>query len=280
MAAEVLAREMPALAGDLLVVFQPAEELLSGAEAMLRDGALDGVQPDAALAVHMNNEQPVGTIGLRSGPVMASADRLEVTVRGRGGHGALPHLASDPVVAAAEVIGALQTVISRETPPLAPAVLSITTLRAGTAFNIIPDVVEMTGTFRCYDVDLRNRLLASVRRTAEGVAAALGCEATVRSVPLTPAAVNDEALTELARRQGAEIVGEARVVAMDLLTGSDDVAYFWQKAPGCYMFIGSARTDGSPVGQHHSATFDMDEAALGIGLELLLRMARQVLAAS
>jgi amidohydrolase len=276
-AAEVLAGERDRLAGNVLVVLQPAEELLSGAARMLADGALAGVRPDACLAVHMHNEQPVGTVGLRAGPLLASADRLELTITGRGGHGALPHLASDAVVATAQVITALQTLVSRETPPTSAAVLSLTTLRAGTAFNIIPGSVEMTGTLRCYEAPLRERLLASLRRTAEGVAAAQACRAEVRVVPLTPALVNDRALTALAREVAAGIVGPDGVIEMPPETGSDDVAYFWQEAPGCYMFVGSAPADGRPVGQHHNATFEIDEDALPIGLELLLQAARRVL---
>jgi amidohydrolase len=277
MAAEILARERSGLSGNVFVVFQPAEELLRGAAAMLKDGALDGVSPDVAFAIHMNNEQPVGTINLRSGPVMASADRLELTVMGQGGHGAFPHLARDPVVAAAQVITALQTLVSREVPALRSAVVSITTLQAGTAFNIIPDRVEMTGTLRCYEREVREALLAGLRRTAESVATGLNCTARVRNELLTPAVLNDPALTRLAREVAAGVVGEARVIEMERLMGADDVAYFWEKVPGCYMFVGSAKTDGSPVGPHHSPTFEIDEGALEIGLELLTRTVRRAL---
>ena len=279
MAAELLAREVPSLGGGVFFVFQPAEELLTGAAAMLQDGALEGVQPDAGLAVHLMNRLPIGTVGIRSGAVMTSADRLQVTVTGRGGHGATPHLAIDPVVTAAHIITAVQTLVSRETPPLKTAVLSLTTLKAGTAFNIIPDTVEMTGTFRSYETDLRETLLASLRRTVEGVASALRCTAHVRTDWLTPAVINDPSITALARQSALRIVGENRVVETEPFTGSDDLAYFWQQTPGCYAFIGSARTDGSPVPEHHNARFDIDESALEIGTEFLLQSARRILGA-
>lgn len=276
-AAEILAKDPPALAGNLLFVFQPAEEILIGAPAMLQDGALDGLSPDAAFAIHVMNRIPVGTIAVRTGPVMTSADKLGITVRGRGGHGANPHNAVDPVVAAAQVISALQTLVSRETHPLQAAVLSITMLKAGTAFNIIPDTVEMTGTLRCFDADLRANLLASLKRTAEGIAAAFRCTATVTNEFLTPAVLNDPAVTALARNIAAEIVGNDRVVEWEPLTGSDDVAYFWERVPGCYAFVGSGRTDGVPSAAGHNAKFDIDESCMAIGTEFLVRAARAAL---
>jgi amidohydrolase len=276
-AAEILAKEAPSLAGDLFFVFQPAEELLIGAEAMLKDGALEGVRADAAFAIHVMNRWPAGTVAIRDGAAMTSADKLTLTITGRGGHAASPHLAIDPIVASAQIITALQTLVSRETPPLSTAVLSLTTLKAGTAFNIIPDAVEMTGTLRCFDAALRENLLASLRRTAEGLAASLRCTARVESQFLTPALRNDPAATALARQVAATIVGESRIVAAEPLTGSDDVAYFWERVPGCYAFVGSAKTEWSPAPASHNAKFDIDESAMEIGTEFLVRAAQAAL---
>jgi amidohydrolase len=276
-AAEILAKEAPTLHGNLFFVFQPAEELLIGADAMLQDGALEDITPDVGFAIHVMNRLPAGSIAVRSGPVMTSADKLRITVTGRGGHGANPHSAIDPVVTAAQVITALQTLVSRETHPLQSAVLSITMLQAGTAFNIIPDTVEMTGTFRCFDADLRKSLLASLQRTAEGIASALRCTASVKTEFLTPAVRNDPAATSVARQAAAEIVGEDRVVEWEPLTGSDDLAYLWERAPGCYAFVGSGKPDGSPSPAGHNARFDIEESCLPIGAELLVRAARRAL---
>ncbi len=278
MAADILSKEMPSLAGNAFFVFQPAEELLIGAEAMLKDGALDGVQADAGFAVHVMNRWPLGTVAICNGPAMTSADKLTLAVTGRGGHGANPHLAIDPVVAAAQIITALQTLVSRETPPLEAAVLSITTLKAGSAFNIIPDTVEMTGTLRCFDADLRKRLLASLTRSAEGIAASLRCTARVTTEFLTPAVLNDPTMTGIPRDVAAQIVGSDHVIQPDPLTGSDDIAYFWQKVPGCYAFVGSAKPEWSPAPAHHNAKFDIDESVMEIGAELLVRAARRLLA--
>jgi amidohydrolase len=276
-AAEILAKEAPALSGNLFFVFQPAEELLIGAAAMLRDGALDGVAPDVGFAVHVMNRIPVGTIAVRSGPVMTSADKLSITVTGRGGHGANPHSAVDPVVAAAQVITALQTLVSRETHPLKSAVVSITMLKAGTAFNIIPDTVEMTGTLRCFDAELRTSLLASLKRTAEGIASALRCTASVANEFLTPAVINDPTATALARDVAGKIVGDDKVVEWEPLTGSDDIAYLWERATGCYAFVGSGKPDGSPSPAGHNAKFDIEESCLAIGTDFLVRAAQAAL---
>ena len=276
-AAAILAKEAPSLAGNLFFVFQPAEELLIGAEAMLKDGALEGVRADAAFAIHVMNRWPTGTVAICDGAAMTSADKLMLTITGRGGHGASPHLAIDPIVASAQIITALQTLVSRETPPLSTAVLSLTTFKAGTAFNIIPDAVEMTGTLRCFDAALRDKLLASLRRTAEGLAASLRCTARVESQFLTPALLNDPAVTAVARQVATTIVGESRVVVAEPLTGSDDVAYFFQKVPGCYAFVGSAKPEWSPAPASHNAKFDIDESALEIGANFLVRAARAAL---
>jgi len=276
-AAAVLAKTAPSLAGNLFFVFQPAEETAGGAEAMLQDGALDGVSADAAVALHTLTFWPAGTIAICEGAAMASADRLQITVHGRGGHGAAPHLAADPIVAAAQIITALQTLVSRETPPLEAGILSITMLRAGTAFNIIPDRVEMSGTLRCFKPTLREQLVAGVTRTAEGIASALRCTAEVRDEYLTPAVLNDPAVTQAVREVAARIVGADRVIAPEPLTGSEDAAFFWQKVPGCYAFLGAGPADGTPGVSIHNAKFDLDESALPIGVELLVQAARRLL---
>jgi amidohydrolase len=277
-AAAVLARMAPTLAGNLYFVFQPSEETSRGADAMIEEGLLEDVRSDAAVAIHILNMFPAGTIAICNGPTMASADRLTITVSGRGGHGAAPHLAVDPVVAAAQIITGLQTLVSRETPPFSPAILSITMLRAGTAFNIIPDTVEMVGTFRCFDPKLRERLMVALARTAEGIAASMRCTATVANEFMTPAVLNDPAVTRIAREAAAAIVGPEKTIAPDPLTGSEDAAFIWQKVPGCYAFIGSANPAWASPPSMHNVKFDIDESCLEIGAEFLVRAATRLLA--
>jgi amidohydrolase len=279
-AAEVLASAAPSLAGNLYFVFQPAEEGASGAGAMLEDGVLETVKPDAAVAIHTLTFWPAGTLAICDGAAMASADKLEITVTGKGGHAASPERAVDPVVAAAHIITALQTLVSREAPPLEAAILSITMLRAGTAFNIIPDTVEMTGTFRCFNPGLREKQMASLERTVNGIAAALRCTAHVRGDFITPAVLNDPTVTAIARDVASEVVGADKVLAPQPLTGSEDAAYFWQRVPGCFAFLGAAPADGSPGVSIHNARFDIDESALPIGVEFLVQTARKLLHSS
>ena len=279
-AAEVLAKAAPSLSGNLYFVFQPAEEGASGADAMLKDGVLKSVKPDAAIAIHTLTFWPAGTLAICDGAAMASADKLEITVTGKGGHGASPERAVDPVVAAAHIITALQTLVSREAPPLEAAILSITMLRAGTAFNIIPDTVEMTGTFRCFNPELREQQMASLARTVNGIASALRCTARVTDEFVTPAVLNDPAVTAIARAVASEIVGADKVLAPQPLTGSEDAAFFWQRVPGCYAFLGAAPADGSPGVSVHNARFDIDESALPIGVEFLVQTACTLLQSS
>ena len=156
-------------------------------------------------------------------------------------------------------------------------VVTVASIHGGTAFNIIPDIVEMTGTLRCFDAELRATLLASLKRTAEGIASALRCTASVTNEFLTPAVVNDPMATGLAREAAREIVGDDKVVEWEPLTGSDDIAYLWERAPGCYAFVGSGRSDGSPSPAGHNAKFDIDESCMEIGTEFLVRAARAAL---
>jgi len=208
---------------------------------------------------------------------LANVDTVEILVRGKGGHGAAPHTTIDPILLAARIVVDLQTLVSRETPPLEAGILSITMLRAGTAFNIIPDRVEMTGTLRCFKPALREQLVAGVTRTAEGIASALRCTAEVRDEYLTPAVLNDAAVTQVVREVAARIVGAGRVIAPEPLTGSEDAAFFWRKVPGCYAFLGAGPADGTPGVPIHNAKFDLDESALPIGVEFLVQAARRLL---
>src|SRR5262249_55240950 len=275
MAARVLARR--SLSGRARFLFQPAEEGEGGAQAVVADGALDGV--DVVLGVHLWNELPVGTIGVKAGPPMGAVDRLRLVVRGRGGHGAIPHRAADPVVAAAHVVVALQTLVSRETAPLDAAVLTIGAIRGGEAFNVIPDEVTLLGTLRSFDADLRRSLPDRVRRIAGGVAEALGCRAEVEVTSGNPAVINHRRIAEGARRAAVRVVGEERVVVPTPTMGGEDMAIYFERVPGCFVFVGSANGARGLDQPHHSPFFDFDEDALAIGCEFLLQAAEEALRA-
>jgi len=272
-AARVLGARRPA--GTVRVLFQPAEEGEGGAQRVLAEGALEGA--DVILGIHLWNELPVGTIGVKAGPLMAAVDRLSVVVRGRGGHGGHPHRAADPVVAAAQVVLALQTLVSREVSPLDSAVLTVGAIHGGQAFNVIPDEVTLTGTVRTFDPELRRSMPERIRRIATGVAEALQCEAEVEVRPGNPAVVNDAAVAALARRAAARVVGDERVVEPEPTMGGEDMAVYFERVPGCFVFVGSANPARGLDQPHHSPRFDFDEEALAIGCEFLVEVALEAL---
>ena len=272
-AARILARRRPR--GRIRIVFQPAEEGEGGAQAVVGEGVMDGV--DRVLGIHLWNELPVGTLGVKSGPLMAAVDRLRIVVRGRGGHGAKPHRAADPVVAAAHVVIALQTLVAREVSPVQPAVLTVGSIHGGQAFNVIPDEVTLTGTLRTFDAELRRSLPERVTRIASGVASGLQCRAEVEVKPGNPAVINDASVAELAARAAARVVGEASVVSPEPTMGGEDMAIYFERSPGCFVFVGSANPARGLDQPHHSPRFDFDEDALAIGCEFLLQAAEEAL---
>ena len=263
------------LPGEARLLFQPAEEGEGGAEAVLRDGALDGV--DLVLGVHLWNEMPVGTLGVKAGPLMAAVDRLRIVIHGRGGHGGKPHRSADPVVAAAHVVTALQSVVSREVSPLQSCVVTIGAIHGGQAFNVIPDEVTLVGTLRTFDESLRRSLPERLTRLVRGVAEGLQCRAEVEVKAGNPAVVNDRAVAELARRAATRVVGAERVVEPEPTMGGEDMALYFQRAPGCFVFVGSANPERGLDHPHHSPLFDFDEQALEIGCEFLLQAAEEAL---
>jgi amidohydrolase len=271
-AARILARRG---ASGVRVLFQPAEEGEGGAQAVVRDGVMDDV--DLTLGIHLWNELPVGSIGVKPGALMAAVDRLRIVIDGRGGHGGAPHRSADPVVAAAHVVTALQTIVAREVSPLHAAVITIGSIHGGQAFNVIPDQVTLTGTIRSFDPELRRSMPERLTRLASGVAAGLQCRAEVEVKPGNPAVINDAGVAEIARRAALRVVGEAQVVSPEPSMGGEDMAIYFERAPGCFVFVGSANPARGLDQPHHSPRFDFDEAALAIGCEFLLQAAAEAL---
>ena len=276
-AAAARALSARSLGGEVRFLFQPAEEGEGGAQAVVKDGALDGV--DLVLGIHLWNELEVGTLGVKAGPLMAAVDRLTITVRGQGGHGGKPHRAADPVVAAAHVVTALQSIVSREVSPLDAAVVTIGAIHGGQAFNVIPDVVELLGTIRTFDPELRRSMPERITRIASGVAQALGCAADVAVTNGNPAVINHPEATALARRAATRVVGEEHVVEPVPTMGGEDMAVYFEKAPGCFVFVGSANAAKGLDHDHHNPRFDFDEDALAIGCEFLVQAAEEALQA-
>ena len=269
------------MSGQAVLVFQPAEELggpKGGAEAMIQAGVLDDPKPDAAFGLHVWQDLPVGTVGVTTGPWMAAVDEFTVTVRGRGAHAAMPHAGVDPVVCLAHMVTALQTIASRSTDPFQQVVVSVTQLRAGTAFNIIPEIAWMNGTVRLFDRGLWARLPGLFERIVQGVADAHGCKADVLYERGNQPTVNDAAMCRFAREAAAAGVGGARVRDDVRTMGGEDFSAFLARVPGVFIAVGSRNEERGLTFDHHHPRFDVDEDALRIGAEVLLRTARGYLA--
>jgi len=278
--AKRLVADQKSLAGTVVLCFQPAEELggpKGGAEAMIQDGALTP-KTDAAFGLHVWQDLPLGVIGVTEGPWMAAVDEFTVTVKGKGAHAAMPQGSIDPVVCAAHMVTALQTLVSRNTDPFQQLVVSVTQLRAGTAFNIIPETAWFNGTIRLFDRELWTRVPGMFERVVKGVAATFGCEAEILFERGNMPTVNDPAMCAFARAAAVEVVGEARVRHDVRTMGGEDFSSFLARVPGVFIAVGSRNESRGLVHEHHHPRFDVDEDSLRIGAEILLRTTLKYLA--
>jgi amidohydrolase len=274
--ATLLAQHRNELGGTVKLMFQPGEERLNGADLMIAAGALEEPRPDIALAAHLWNDLPLGRIGLTAGPVMAAAQSWDCRIRGWGGHGAMPHQTADPIVAAAQVILAWQTIVSRNVAPLEGAVVSVGSIHAGDAFNIIPHQATLGGTIRSFGDDVLDTVLRRFEEIALQVSAALGCTAEVDLKPLTPTLFNDPEVTATVQRVAAELVGENNLSEVRVM-GSEDMSFVNAQVPGCFVFVGSRNEEAGLVHPHHSPYFDFDEGALPLASALLAAVALEYL---
>lgn len=293
--AEVLAGMRQQLAGQVLFVFQPAEEgppegERGGAQLMLEQGAFKLAKPDVMYGLHVMASLPTGVIGYRSGPFMASADSFTLTVKGRQTHGSRPWGGIDPIVTSSQIVLGLQTIVSRQIDITAiPAVITVGAIKGGIRFNIIPDEVQMVGTVRTFSTDVRNDIVRRMQTTASNIAAASGATATVRFKDLSkpesadeitvPTVVNDAAVTAAALPIFERLVGKDNVREVSLQTTADDYAVFAQQAPSLYFWLGVTPPDRDPtkVAFNHSPQFYLDEAAMITGVRALLTLTTEYL---
>jgi amidohydrolase len=279
--ARQLVAEAPELKGEIVLCFQPAEELggpKGGAEAMIQDGALEWAKADAAFGLHVWQDLPLGTVGVTAGPWMAAVDEFTVTFRGKGAHGAMPQAGRDPVVALAHAVTALQSIVSRNADPLKELVISVTQLKAGSAFNIIPETAWMNGTIRSFDKELWAAVPQHFERVVRGVASALGCEAEILFERGNMPTVNDPAMCAFARAAASSVVGEGNVRHDVRTMGGEDFSAFLDRIPGVFIAIGSRNETRGLTFDHHHPRFDVDEQSLRIGAEVLLETTRRYLA--
>jgi len=266
--------------GTVRVLFQPAEEGGAGAVQMIDAGALDGVS--RAIGLHIFALAPQGPMGtghvyLASGPIMAASDRFEIVVRGRGGHGSMPHIAVDTIPIAAQIVTAMQQVVARQLNPQRAAVLTVGTIRGGFAANVIAPEVQMSGTVRTFDPEVKATLRARLDVIVRQTAAAFGAEATLDYKDGYPVVVNDEATVAVMRRAVDDILGEGAVVALDPIMGSEDFSYIGERVPSAYLHMGAANPDAFAPAANHDPHFTIDEAALPIGTAILADTALRLL---
>ncbi|QGG57177.1 M20 metallopeptidase family protein [Paenibacillus sp. B01] len=275
-AAELLRGE--ALDGTVRLLFQPAEEINAGAKAMLEEGALDGVEEIYGL--HNLPTLAAGRAATRPGPMMGSVDRIELEVKGKGAHGALPEQGVDPIVCAAAIVQALQTIVSRELSPFASAVVTIGSIHGGEANNVIPDRCRLTGTVRAFDPDVRERLRAAIGRVAEGIAASHRCQVRLAYIGQVPVLANDVRAASLAERAIDGILGAERRDEAEPVLAGEDFSLYLGAVPGCFFWIGSGpeRDAERAYGLHHPR-YELNEACIPVGIALLAGIARESLKA-
>ncbi len=263
--------------GTVTFIFQPAEEHEGGGRLMVEEGLFDRFPVEAVYGMHNMPGLPAGTFAMRPGAIMAARDTFEVTVTGRGSHAAMPHQGIDPIVVAARIVGALQGIVSRGTDPLEALVVSVTQIHAGTNWNAIPDEAVLRGTTRCLRPEIQDGLEATIRRIAEGVAAAYGASVDVRYEYGYPPTVNSAAETEIAAAAAVAAVGEANVERNTNPTmGAEDFAFMLRERPGCYVFLGNGPGEGGCL--LHNARYDFNDEILPVGASYWVHLAQSVLA--
>ncbi len=275
--ARLLAEKREHWGGTVKFMFQPAEEGLGGAAKMIKSGLLEAPRPDYALALHVWSEIEAGIIGLSSGPVMAAADEFRARIVGKGGHGAMPHQTTDAIVVAAQVIGALQTVVSRSVKPLDAAVVTVGNLHSGSAFNIIPGEARMEGTLRSFSPDVRDMLRERSREIIENLPLAFNAEGEWQFFPGYPATVNDETVTERLRPVFETIAGTENVQPFEPTMGAEDMSLVLEQIPGCYFFVGGRSEASGATWPHHHPRFNIDESALLLGARAMTAAVEELL---
>ncbi|CAN5705386.1 M20 family metallopeptidase [soil metagenome] len=254
-------------AGTVKVLFQPAEEVPpGGAIEMIRDGALENPRVDVVFGLHVASELVAGKIGVRAGAASAGSDRFRITVQGRGGHAARPNDAIDPVVVGAHIVTAFQTLVSRETDPTQAAVVTVGSIVAGDAFNVIPDTAEIKGTIRTLDPEVRARMEERLPELARGIGAAMRADVTVQFIKGYPGMVNDEEMSEVVRQAATDVVGADNVVESKTGLGGEDFAYFLLERPGCFFRVGTRNDERNIVYGHHHPKFDVEEDGMAPGI--------------
>ena len=275
--AKLLAQHKAELNGTIKFVFQPGEEGAGGAKMMVDDGVLENPKVDYSMAMHVWNEKPIGWYELTKGPVMAGAEIFSVKITGKGGHAASPHQSADPIAASAQIITALQTIVSRNVPPLESAVVSVCQVYAGTAFNIIPQEAHLNGTIRAFTPEILGTIHERFTGIVNGITSAMGCGAEVTFKKITLPVANNPALVELMTNIVMELDPDAKIDHAYQTMGSEDFSFLMQDIPGLFLMVGSANPDKGLTHYHHHPKFNIDEACLPYAAAILARGALAIL---
>ena len=270
--AKYLSDRQPDFAGTIKIIFQPAEEGPGGAKPMIEAGVLKNPDVDAIIGLHLWNNLPLGTIGVKSGPLMAAVELFRLHVLGKGGHGAMPHQTIDSVLVSAQIVNALQAIVARNVDPVKSAVVTVGELHAGTAKNIIADTARMTGTVRYFDPGLEGYFGQRIEQIIAGICQSHGASYELDYWGLYPPTVNDARIAELVRSVASDVVETPAGLVPECQTmGAEDMSFFLQEVPGCYFFLGSANPDKDLAYPHHHPRFDFDEIVLQMGVEMFVR---------
>ncbi|NET36682.1 MAG: amidohydrolase [Cyanothece sp. SIO1E1] len=267
-----LAQHQQDFAGTVKFIFQPAEEGPGGAKPMIEAGVLRHPNVDAIIGLHLWNNLPLGTIGVRSGALMAAVELFRCLIQGKGGHGAMPHQTVDSIVVSAQIVNALQTIVARNVDPIQSGVVTVGELHAGNALNVIADSAQMNGTVRYFDPSLKSLFAQRIEQVIAGICQSHGASYELDYWELYPPVINNEAMANLVRSIATDVVETPAGVVPECQTmGGEDMSFFLQEVPGCYFFLGSANADKGLAYPHHHPRFDFDETALSMGVEIFVR---------
>ena len=266
--AKIMAKHRDQIKGTIKFVFQPAEEGLGGAFAMISDGVLENPRPDVAFAMHLWTPEPYGNVRIVEGATMSSSSVFTLTVQGHGGHGAAPHLATDPILATAHIVSALQSITSRNVDPQESVVLSIGQFSAGTTFNVIPDRAFLKGTVRSYNNELHRMVYRRILEMATQLATAFNCRATMETIAIVQAVVNSKEPTAVVKEAATKLLGADKINNRRTMA-SEDMGFFLDEIPGCYFFIGARNEEKGFTYPHHHPKFNFDERSMINGVSVM-----------
>jgi amidohydrolase len=273
--AEWIANRKEPFPGNIKLIFQPGEEGFGGAKRMIDDGVLKDPAVDAIIALHIWNDGDAGSVGIVEGPSMASIDGFQIEVLGKGGHSAMPHQTVDAVLVASQINVAMQSIVSRSIDPLTPAVISVTRILAENADNAIAERATLRGTARTFDKDLRAQFPFLIERCAKGVAEAMGAEIDFTWTELYPPTISDSGMAKMVQAAASDVQERQVSMADERTLASEDMAFFLEKVPGCFFFLGSRNPEKGLDNPHHNPRFDFEESVMALGLAVLARAAER-----